>query len=161
MTTPPTFDDLFSDIFPRTASAQPAAPDLLSGLFARPAAPSPQRHVQDETHFSLRGVRYDLSDFTFEVMTTDHYRELCSIRPLSGNSHLAYHFLNPQTGKVMHFSSNEVSHEQVMTALSRGWQVYAALLSHDPATPNKLDTLCRILPAPQHDMEKLIAQLGL
>lgn len=64
MTTLPTFDELFSN----PASSLPAAPDLLSGLFsgvfAAPspqAAPRPQRHVQDETHFSLRGVRYDLS----------------------------------------------------------------------------------------------------
>lgn len=153
MTTPPTFDDLFSN--------PPGAPDLLSSLFAVPAASRSQRTLQDETHFSLRGVRYDLSDFTFEVMTTDHYRELCRIQPLSGNRHLEYHFFRPQTGKTVCSPCDQVSHAQVLTALARGWQVYAALLSHDHRTPDKLDTLCRILTAPQHDMETLIAQLGL
>ena len=60
MTLRPTFDELFSEFFPGGAQ-QAATPDLLGTLFPSPAAARTPRSLQDETHFSLRGVRYDLS----------------------------------------------------------------------------------------------------
>ena len=66
---------------------------------------------------------YDVSDLSYVPVSTTEYQQTCGFRPNLSNPRLSWVMLS-RAGKVMTYRHREVRHENVLMALSRGWQVY-------------------------------------